>query len=311
MNTIISIKAKSNYFKRNRGGYLWSALRRCPIFLLLFILLGSCNTFKSEKPKDDANRIARAYNNYLYTSDIQKLIPPGTSASDSIQLVNNFIENWIRQNVILKKAESNLTDEEKNVDEQLQEYKNTLITYIYQSGLIKEKLDTVVSAIDIEKYYSENQSNFQLRENIVKFLFVKVDLGAPKIKKLRDWYKSSNAEDRKLLEDYCFQFASDYFLNDNDWVSFDQLVKKTGIKTYNKEEYLQNNRTIEIEDSTRITFICIKDYKIKDSLSPLSFEMDNIRNLIINKRKLQLIQEMEKAAYQKALKENDFEIYKK
>jgi hypothetical protein len=74
---------------------------------------------------------------------------------------------------------------------------------------------------------------------------------------------------------------------------------------------LQNNRTIEIADSTNITFVCIKDYKIKDSLSPLSFEMDNIRNLIINKRKLQLIQDMEKAAYQKALKENDFEIYKK
>lgn len=260
---------------------------------------------------DDENRIARAFDKYLYKSDIEKLVPMGTTPSDSIQFVNNYIENWIRQNVILNKAESNLTDEEKNVDVQLQQYKNTLITYIYQSTLVREKLDTIVSEIDIEKYYSENQSNFQLHENIVKFLFVKVALEAPKIKKLTEWYKSSNPKDRVLLEDYCFQFAADYFLNDNEWIPFDQLVKKTGIKTYNKEEFLQNNRAIEIADSTYLTFIYIKEYKIKDSLSPLSFEMDNIRNLIINKRKLQLIQEMEKAAYQKALKENDFEIYKK
>lgn len=279
--------------------------------LIVVFSLNSCNYFKRDKSNGKEEPIARAFDKYLYKSDLENLIPAGATASDSLLLVNNYIDNWIRQNVILQKAESNLSDDEKNVEDQLQKYRSTLITYIYQRELIKEKLDTVVSAIDIEKYYSENQSNFQLHENIIKFLFVKVDLKAPKLNKLREWYKSTSLKDRALLEDYCYQFATDYFLNDNEWISFDQLVKKTGIKTYNKEEYLQNNRTIEITDSTNITFVYIKDYKIKDSLSPLSFEMDNIRNLIINKRKLQLVQEMEKAAYQKALKENDFEIYKK
>ena len=271
----------------------------------------SCAYFKKDKLSKAEEPLARVYDKYLYKTDLENLVPSGATASDSLLLVSNYIDNWIRQNVILQKAESNLSDDEKNVESQLQNYRNTLITYIYQRELVKEKLDTFVSAVDIEKYYSENQSNFQLHENIIKFLFVKVDLQAPKLNMVREWYKSTSIKDKGLLEDYCYQFASDYFLNDNEWVSFDQLVKKTGIKTYNKEEYLQNNRAIEIADSTNITFVCIKDYKIKDSLSPLSFESDNIRNLIVNKRKLQLVQEMEKAAYQNALKENDFEIYKK
>ncbi|MEO8148695.1 MAG: hypothetical protein ABI723_13705 [Bacteroidia bacterium] len=279
-------------------------------FCLLF--LTSCQYFKKEdKGPDVADRVARVYDTYLYKADLTGIVPKGTSNSDSVMIVKNYIDNWIKQNVILHKAESNLNNDEKDVEDQLQQYRNSLITFIYQRELIKEKLDTVVNDAEMEEYYNQNQSNFQLRDNIVKFLFVKVNANAPKIKKLRDWYRSSSAADRRLLEDYCHQFAVDFFLNDDEWIPFDQCVNKTGIKTYNQEEYLQNNRTIEIADSANITFVCIKDFKIKESLSPLSFETDNIRNLIINKRKLELIHEMEKAAYQQALVNKDFEIYKK
>lgn len=281
------------------------------LLLSVAFTFASCNYFKKEKNPSDTTKVARVYDKYLYTADLENIVPKGTSSADSLLITKNYIDNWIKQNVILHKAESNLNEKEKNVEEQLQKYRNSLITFIYQRELIKEKLDTVVSQSEIESYYNSNQSNFQLRDNIVKFLFVTLNEKSPKLNKLRDWFKSSSASDRKLLEDYCHQFAIDYFLNDDEWIPFDQCVKKTGIKTYNQEEFLQNNRAFEIADSTNITFVCIKDFKIKESLSPLSFETENIRNLIINKRKLQLVQEMEKAAYQQALKDNDFEIYKK
>ncbi len=294
---------------RMQGAFVAKRMMFSFLFIA-FLILNSCNYFKKEAPPGEADKVARCYDKFLYKKDLAGIVPKGTSNKDSIKIVSNYIDNWIRQNVILHKAESNLNEEEKNVQEQMQQYRNSLVKFIYQRELIKEKLDTVVNDVEIEEYYNKNQANFQLKNNIVQFLFVKVNADAPKIKKLRDWYKSNQPADRKLLEDYCHQFAIDFFLNDDIWVPFDQCVSKTGIKTYNQEDYLRNNRAIEIADSTNITFVCIKDFKIKESLSPLSFESDNIRNLIVNKRKLELIEEMEKAAYQQALKDEDFQIYK-
>lgn len=272
-------------------------------------LFSSCSKFKSKETVTSDKVIARAYDKYLNLDDIRNIVPKGTSKSDSITIIRNFVENWIQQQVVLKKANDNLDDEQKNVEQKLEEYRNSLITYIYESELIRQKLDTSISDNDIEKYYNENANNFQLKDNIIKVVYFKIPKNAPKIDKVKNWYRSENPKDRKLLEEYCYQFASDYYFNEEEWLLFDDLLKKVPIETYDKEQFLKNNRFIEIPDSNAVYFVNIKGFKIKESLSPLSFEKENIRNLIINKRKLDLINEMQKAAYENALKENEVEIW--
>jgi len=276
---------------------------------LVYAGISSCSYFK-KRPDKAEGAVARAYDEFLYKADISRLITPGTSKDDSVNTVRNFINSWIKQRVILHRAESNLAEGDKDVEQELQEYRNSLITYIYQQELIRQQLDTVVTDEEIEKYYSSNQRNFQLKDNILKVNYVKLSLKAPKIDKARTWFRSPNARDKKLLDEYCNQFAIDFYMDDDTWVLFDDLLKKVPIKTYDKEEYLKNNRYIEITDSANLYLINIKGFMIKESLSPLSFEKDNIRNLIINKRKLGLIREMEQTTYENALKNNDFEIYK-
>ncbi|MFN6091515.1 MAG: hypothetical protein ACK44N_03770, partial [Bacteroidota bacterium] len=137
---------------------------------------------------------------------------------------------------------------------------------------------------------------------------LRVPKNAPKIDRLRVLYKSEKDNDKQQLQNICYQYATDYYFNENEWLLFDDLLKKAPISAYDKEQYLKNNRFIEVTDSTSIYFINIKGFKIKESLSPLNFETDNIRNLIINKRKLDLIAKMEKDAYNNAIKEKDVEI---
>ncbi|MEO5570995.1 MAG: hypothetical protein ABIS37_08725 [Bacteroidia bacterium] len=287
-----------------------SGIFRDFVFLPGILLIVSCNYVSKENEKAKNHReVARVFDKHLYTDDLAKIVAAGTSPEDSLLIIKSYIDNWIRQNVVLHKAETNLSDEEKNVDDRLKEYRNSLITYIYESELIRQKLDTVVKDDEIETYYTSNPRNFELKDNIIKVIYVKTKKNAPKLNKLREWYKSGNSKDMLLVEEYCHQFASDFSLDDKTWVLFDDLLKKIPIKTYDKEEYLKNNRYIEIEDSRNIYFVNIKGFMIKESLSPLSFEKENIRSLIINKRKLQLVQEMEKAAYDQALNNNDFEIY--
>lgn len=272
------------------------------------LLSSSCQYLKKEDTPQ-AHVIAKAFEKNLYDKDLKDIVPKGASSQDSITIIHNYINNWLRQQVVLKKADDNLTQEQKNVHKQLEEYRNSLVTYIYERQLISEKLDTVVSDAEIEKYYSDNAANFQLKDNIIKVLYLRVPVNAPKLDKVRKWYKSDNEKDRQQLEEYCHQFASDFNLNDEEWLLFDDLLKKVPIKTYDKEEYLRNNRFIETSDTISTWFVNIKGFKIKESVSPLSFEKDNIRNLIINKRKLELIETMEKTAFDQALKENNIKIY--
>lgn len=270
-------------------------------------LLFACD----RSPKQEQNRIAvaRANEDYLYLDEIQDIVPSGTPAKDSTELITKYIDNWIRETLVTQKAESNLGDEQKNVEKQLRNYRNSLITYTYEKELVKQKLDTIVSDSEIEEYYNNNQADFELKDNIIKVVYVKVDKKAPGIDKLKRMYKSDVDSDREQLASYCHQFASNFYLDDSSWLLFDDLLKEIPIQTYNKELFLQNNRFVEVSDSLNHYFVNIKGFKIRNSLSPLGFEKENIKNIILNKRKLQLINKMIEDVYNDAANANKIEIY--
>ena len=276
-------------------------------YILGLSLIVSC-TSKTDK---NANRkaIARANNSYLYLDDVKDLVPQGTSSKDSLERLNKYIDNWVRESLVIQKAEDNLTDEQKDVEKQLQDYRNSLITYIYEKELVQQKLDTTIDNQEIEEYYNNNRNNFELKDNIIKVVYVKVNKKAPGINKLQKWYKSDNLKDRELLAGYCHQFAENFYLDDNSWLLFDDLLKEIPIQTYNKELFLQNNRFVEVSDSSNSYFLNIKGFKIRNSISPLSFEKENIKNIILNKRKLQLIIKMKEDIYNDAANNKKIEIY--
>lgn len=265
----------------------------------------------SRKNDKDSNRevIARANNAFLYLDNIKDIVPHGTSSKDSLERLKKYIDNWVREALVIQKAEDNLTDEQKNVEKQLQDYRNSLITYAYEKELVKQKLDTTIENQEIEQYYNNNRNNFELKDNIIKVVYVKVNKKAPGINKLQKWYKSDNLKDKELLAGYCHQFAENFYLDDNSWLLFDDLLKEIPIQTYNKELFLQNNRFVEVSDSTNSYFLNIKGFKIRNSLSPLSFEKENIKNIILNKRKLQLITKMKEDIYNDAANNKKIEIF--
>lgn len=269
----------------------------------------SCTSGKKDTEAPSSEPVAKAGDAILYYDDIKDLVPAGTSSKDSILLIKQFVDNWVREVLVIQKAEQNLDEEQKNVEKQLNDYRKSLITYIYEKELVKQKLDTVVSDAEIEAYYNSNKAEFELKDNIIKVIYVKVSKKAPGIDKLKKWYRSDNMKDREQLASYCHQFADNFYLDDSSWLLFDDLLKEIPIQTYNKELFLQNNRLVEVSDSLNHYFLSIKDFKIRNSSSPLSFEKENIKNIILNKRKLALINSMKQDVYNDALNNNKIEIY--
>ncbi len=274
--------------------------------ILLLVIIGGFLFGCSSKSKEDV--IATAFDYSLYKSDLKGIIPQRTTQNDSIAITRSFIINWIRQKIVLYKAEKNLASEQKDFTDQIENYRNSLLVYSYESKLINQLLDTVVSYEQIQEYYDKNTKKFLLKDNIIKANYVKLEVNSPNKYKIKSLLFGKN-DNKNQLFDLCSTQAVNFYFEDDEWLFFNDLLKEIPIKTYNQEAFLRNNRTIETKDENYYYLIYIKDFKIKESVSPLSFEKDNIRNIIINKRKLELINKMHNELYDEALKNNDFKIY--
>lgn len=281
--------------------------------LCLLFCLGAMNqcTWLEARKKGDA--VARVYDQYLYRSELKGIVPPGLPAPDSIDAARQYIDNWIRQQVILRHAERNLKKDVQDFSEQLEAYRNSLVIYAYESELLKQKLDTSVTNSEITEYYNENAANFQLRENIVKYKYLRIPLNliekpfVKKATKLFNTTKDTDAEEEleKLSQKWMFGYRPD----DDNWVNFKTMTTEVPLEVYNEEDFLSNFRHAEVRDSAYLYHLFITDYKMKESTSPLSLEQNNIRNIIINRRKLALLKHMQEEVYKEALLKKEYEIY--
>jgi hypothetical protein len=243
--------------------------------------------------------------------DRLEVVPKGTGKNDSIEITSAFINNWVRQELLLKQAEDNLDETNRDFSKQIEQYRNSLIIYAYESELVKQKLDTVVTTAEIEDYYNKNQGNFHLRENIVLASYVIINKNSPIAAKVKSLLISNRDADKEKLQTLCQENGVEYLINDGTWMSFAELDKEIPLSVDDQDEFLRKNKYFEVKDSTTMYYVAISAYKTKESISPLNFETENIRTILLNKRKAALLQQMEDNLYSDAMKKKKYEIFKK
>lgn len=269
------------------------------------LVLGACGG------SDEAeNSVARVYDKYLSLSELRSAIPYGVSPKDSAALAKEFIDQWARKQLLLKQAENNLTTEQQDVNAQLEDYRASLLIYAYERELVRQKLDTVVTDAEIEAYYQNNQANFQLKNSIIRLRYLKLPGNSPNAEKAGVWFRSNSDADRVKLEQYCQMYAVNYLLNDNNWLLFQDVLKEIPIQDYSAEKFQRNQRYLDIKDKDYRYFVSVSGFLIETSSAPLSFERENIRNIILNKRKIKLVETMQVDLYNEALNEKNVEILK-
>jgi hypothetical protein len=276
---------------------------------IIFLLIISCKTEKQSDGNIKDKPIARIFEKKLYPEDIKLILPKNSNPRDSEIFVKSYIQQWITNELILHQAENNLYNDDKEIQKEIDEYRKNLLVYRYETELVHQKLDTAVSLQDIEIYYNEHEQNFMLKDNIVKVIYVKMNKKIPNTDKVKKWYISKDIKDQDNLKKYCIQYADNFFLDDNTWLLLDDVMKEIPLHDYNPELLLKTSRQIELSDTLFNYYLNIKEFKIKNNPSPLSFEKENIRQIIINKRKLSLIEEMKQSIFNQAKENNNFEIY--
>ena len=290
-------------FCKNINSLIYSLLFTCLWMLSLGL---SCTKLETRTREESLARVAEKN---LYPSDIRDIFPSNVSPEDSIMIQQNYVDKWVKKQLILQKAELNLTEEQKDVRQQIEEYRSSLLIYKYEQSLILQKLDTLISDDEIETYYQENPANFNLDRHIVKALFIKLPMNAPDLWRVRQMYRSEKEEDFKELESYCYQYGVKYDYFDDNWIPFTTITRALPNEIRNPESYLRWNRYIEQQDSAFRYMVNLREYSLAGTVAPLPYVEQKIRSIILNMRKVKFIRDLENNIYKDALNKGSFTIY--
>jgi len=277
------------------------------LILVLGLFVLSCN-FKD----DDKNVIVEVYDFKLYEEELNNQIPVDLAGVDKELFIENYISKWSKYHSILHKASTNslnFDNEDSEIEKQVDEYRNSLVIYAYQKRLVENRLDTNVSYEEIKQFYLDHKSEFTLKDDIVQVSFVKLAVKSKNLKQIRKLLKSKKEEDAIKLKNIAKDQASNYFLDEDTWILFDDLLKEVPLKTYNRNIYFSKDKYVEVNDSLYTYMLRINSYRIRDNISPMSFEYNRIRSIIINVRKIALIEKMEQDVYQEALENGVIKIF--
>lgn len=266
------------------------------------LIWAACSSDKGANPS--GKLMASVYGEELYASEISAALGSISSERDSNAAVKEFVNAWVKRQVLLHEAQEKLSDEEKDKSLQLDQYLNDLLVYELEQKIIGQKLDTAVSDLEINRYYKDNRSNFELKENIVRLIFFKLPSDLPKIDKLWSQFQKGRKEDLEELTLTAVETGGNFFRDEDVWLSFNDLVKEIPINTYNQENFLNNTKVIRLNDNKFVYFVKILDFKIRNSASPLEFERDKIKNIILNKRKVSTVQRYEEELIRKGEENN-------
>ena len=273
----------------------------CLIFLI------SCDLFDVQEKQRTNNEILAIVNTEkFFKKDLTILLPQNISKIDSQLLVKSYIKDWAIKKLLLEKAENNSSLETVNqIDDLVKDYKESLLINNYKEQLVKQKLDTIVTEKELEEYYLLNKENFKLNEELVKIKFLHIDNTINDKKEILKLFKSDDILDLEELEKQELSFKFHQF-NDSTWTQLDNVLLKL---PFSKEKLLKKTKFIQKQDSIGLYLVAIKDVLELKSIAPLSYVIPTIEQMILHKRKIQLIRDIEKIIIKDAIQNNNFKIY--
>lgn len=276
------------------------------ILIASALIISSCVKSPNDKL---AKVVVRVDSKVLTVGDVSQAVPDNLSKEDSALFANDYIKRWVKTNLLLQRAELNLSPEEKDVDELLDEYRTSLLTYRYQTKLVEQKYSSTISEEEMRSYYNGQQENYKLWEPVVKGVFVKVAKSAPNLALVDSKYRSLRSSDLTDLEGYCFQNARKYSIFADQWVTLTSITDLLPTRIANIEEILKRDGYFTTVDLDFKYYIAIHDVHWVGEFAPYESVKDKIRALLVNKKRLEFIKNMEAEIYDDGVRSGNVEFY--
>ena len=240
---------------------------------------------------------------------MRKVLPLNLSVDDSVLFAENYIRNWVEDVLLFDKAEGNIPDSEK-IRNLVESYRKALVMHTYQEELVRQKLSDEITQLEIADYYEKNKSLFVLDKPLVKGLFIKVPLQSTGLADVRRWYKKNAQDAIEKLEKYSLRNAVTYDYFYDNWRPVDEIEALVPAKAWTgKDDYLDQNRNIELKDTAFVYFLHIEEFQGKGKQKPLDFASEEIKEILINLKRVEFINKVKEDLYRQASDKNKINYY--
>lgn len=274
------------------------------IYLIILLLICSCDLPTNE----ESNAVARVGEDFLFVSEIEDQIGP--NGSDSIQITRRTINEWAEELLYLKKAEINLSSrEKKGLEELVSTYRNDLYVKTYKDKAIQSQLDSIVEKEEIESYFEQNKLNFKTNKDLLRGRYVRVRNENYNLRSIRKSIRRFNEDDKVFLDSIALQFTT-YSLNDSIWVQASQFFNRLpSISERRYKNFLKNDTFFELQNSLEVYLVVVEEVVLRNDLAPLDYVAPTLKQILINKRKLELMRQLDREIIEEGLRQNIYEVY--
>jgi hypothetical protein len=277
------------------------------LFILSLIVFGSCN---SKNPDVARKPYLEVEGKFLYTDEIEQVIPPNVNYTDSAEIAQSYVRKWATDVLMYENAKRNITNKAE-IDELVENYRKSLTIHQYQQRMIEQRLPKEPAEEDLKAFYNEYGQQLLLTENTLKGLLLVVPKNAQKMANVRSWVQSANTKSLESIEKYSIRNAISYDYFGDKWLPLSDVLKKIPLKIEDAAHFLSANKFVETQDSTQHYFLRILSYRLSGQVEPYDMARKRISNILLNKQKADFISKFENEIYDDAVKDETITFFKK
>jgi hypothetical protein len=261
-----------------------------------------------EPPTEDPV-VAIAFEQPLHRSELRQVIPLGTTPEDSSAMAQSFIRNWLEKQVVLEKAEANMAEADKDFEAKLLDYRNSLLLFAYEQKLVEQKLDTLVGSEEMQAYLDAHKVDFALKDGLVRARWFRVQTtDVRELRTLTKAFSKGDPEDKSMLERWLAERNIALVDRSDVWSTWSDVKAELPIEHRDREDLLSKDQRVVLNEPGGAFFLEILEHRVAGELSPLSVVERPIRTIILNQRKLQLLERMRQDLYREATERKDIRI---
>ncbi len=283
-------------------------MNRIVLIIIAALLVGSCTLYETVTKGEKVAQIGRAA---LYKTDIEKIIPKGIAPEDSTAIAGQYIDSWAIRQLMLQKAEEQLPKSEKDVAQLLEDYRMQLLIFRYENKFVEERLDTTVSVRERQEYYNAHPGSFEGKMGVFKGRLVQMQNSSPNLQIMRKLAQGREIEDLEELEELAYNSAYKYSNYNNNWADLNILAKETGATLEELQQLMAKQKgVVEVKDSVYTNIIQVLDYVAPGEVTPFEYNSEKIKEIIISKRKQEILADLQRDILEDALNNNKLKIIK-
>lgn len=276
--------------------------------LCLLLLLTSCEALRSTWHSHD-RRLARIGYDVLYESEVATLLPADTPPEDSVQMVRQYIDTWALSRLLMIKAREELSKSDRDISDQLEEMRRDILGFRYEKRFVEENLDTVVSIKELQDYYAARTEICTFPYSVVKARIAHVSVVSPYYETIKSGFRLNNPTSNAELAALCKDAAEKYSEFSGEWIPSSELSSEIGISVGDCERDIAGSNFMEYVTDDKSVLVYIYDRVPPGEVSPFDYNKERLQEIVISKRKKELIGRLERELLDEAVGNRKLKIY--